>query len=83
MDNIWETKFDLALREGLSEEVTLEIRSEGRKEIRHGKAGVGVGDPKLFRKRSAKWRERGCMYQGTERDPGRPEFKGHKMREPR
>lgn len=38
MDNIWETKFDLDIREGLSKDVTLEIRCKGKKETSHGKA---------------------------------------------
>lgn len=46
MDNIWEMKFDLDSREGLSEEVTLEIRYEGRKKTAMGKLGE-----ELFRKR--------------------------------
>lgn len=67
MDSIWETKFDLDIREGLPEEVTLEIRSEEQKGTSHGKA-----ERRAFQEESDKHKVRLSVstYQGTERDPG-------------
>ena len=53
MDNIGETKFDLTLREGLTEEVTLEVRSEEEKKPSMGKL-EGRGGSEAFQKKKHK-----------------------------
>lgn len=67
MDNIWEMKFDLDSREGLSEEVTLEIRYEGRKKQPWENLGENFSGKE--ESTNHKVSLRACTYQGTERDP--------------